>query len=308
MHEADLLGKGALSGLDHLPRFIVVETLVGKMTVFQNQVSCTLAFVHDDDDGETQFVLSRAEGTDTVRQFFGQHGDGAVDQVNRGGPFVGFFIEPGMFADVMGDIGDVDLISQRPSGRPDRKGVVEILRVDRIDGKVGTERKSPFADLWGVISWKSPVPFHVRGKLQWESVLGQDGMHLGVVLTRPAQDAGDAAHRVLAFLGQSTISAITFCPCSAFDSRCPGMKISISILGLSGTTNAYFADELYGSDEFGARTFEHLYHFSLDALVAVFRIEEHLHLVAVQRLPDVPWGDETSSSSFRSAGMPRRRR
>jgi len=63
--------------------------------------------VHLEDDAVTKFLLVGTEGADEVTESLREHGDSAVDEVDARGTIVGFLVDRGAFADVMGDVGDV---------------------------------------------------------------------------------------------------------------------------------------------------------------------------------------------------------
>ena len=72
--------------------------------------SLTVAFafgVHLHDDAEAEFVLVLTEGAYFVAELLGQHGVGAVDQVDAGAAFVGFAVDGAAGLHVVGDVGDV---------------------------------------------------------------------------------------------------------------------------------------------------------------------------------------------------------
>ena len=63
--------------------------------------------LHDAAEDEAVFV--RAQAADVGGELLGQHGDGAIGKVDAGAAQARFEIEVGARADILGDVGDVDL-------------------------------------------------------------------------------------------------------------------------------------------------------------------------------------------------------
>ena len=57
--------------------------------------------VHGEYGRKRELVFVRAERTDVVAEAFGEHGDGAVDEVNACGALLGFAVDDIAFFDVM---------------------------------------------------------------------------------------------------------------------------------------------------------------------------------------------------------------
>ena len=97
----------------------------------------------------------------------------------------------------MGDVGDMHADLPVAVGElADREGVVEVLGVARVDGE-GCDAAEVLATghLLGGDAGVDAVGglLDVLGIAVGEAELGQDGVHLGVVLTLGAQDVDDLA-------------------------------------------------------------------------------------------------------------------
>jgi hypothetical protein len=110
--------------------------------------------VHD--GGEHEAVFEGAEAAGAGGKLVREHGNGAVGEVDGGAALAGLGVEGGAGADVMGDVGDVDLELGVPvRQRADEDGVVEIaggLSVNGDDGKgaeVATVRRGVWGLTWG---------------------------------------------------------------------------------------------------------------------------------------------------------------
>ena len=93
-------------------------------------------FVQFEYGRETEFFFVRSQRTEFVGESFGQHGDGTVHQVDRGGPTLTLGVDHIARMDVMGDIGDVNPYFDIPVGKAsDREGVVEVFGIVGVDGE-----------------------------------------------------------------------------------------------------------------------------------------------------------------------------
>ena len=100
---------------------------------------CDLALAVDlGDAGEDEAVFVRAKRTHAGGQGRGEHGDGAVGEVDAGASQPGLKIQRGSRPDIVADIGDVDLELPVSVGeRLDENGVVEVAGGFAVDGHDG---------------------------------------------------------------------------------------------------------------------------------------------------------------------------
>ena len=161
--------------------------------------------VHFEHGAEGQLIFMRAQRTKFVGEFFRQHRDGTVHQIDRGTAGEGFLVERRAGRHVVCHVGDVDADLHIPVFQfAVRKGVVEVLGVGRVDGKRGYVAEIPASrqffrgdgvrDLVGCL-------LHFRLEAVGQLVFSQDGVHLGVVLARNAEHIDNPAHRFEAALG-----------------------------------------------------------------------------------------------------------
>ena len=135
----------------------------------------------------------------------GQHRYGAVDQIYRCGARLGLAVYYGVGAHVVGDVGDVYAHLPVAVGETAyRQCVVKVLGVGGVDGKCGdVAHVAALGYLFGRDAGVDAVggALHGGGVLVGQAVLGQDGVHLGVVLAVLAQDIDHLAARVARVVG-----------------------------------------------------------------------------------------------------------
>ena len=110
--------------------------------------------MHDGALHETLFAWF--QGTHAVRERFGKHGNGAIDEVDGIAAETRFAIERRFGMNVVGDVGDVDL--QEPAAifaTLDVNGIVEIARGFAVDGDDGKFAKIFAASAIGLGDGKS---------------------------------------------------------------------------------------------------------------------------------------------------------
>ncbi len=94
---------------------------------------CLLVDVED--DAVSEFLFIGVERTYEVAQMLGKHGDCAVDEVDGCGALPGFFVDYGVFGDIVGHVGDV--YPHFPKSVADGaygEGIIEIFGIRRVDG------------------------------------------------------------------------------------------------------------------------------------------------------------------------------
>lgn len=87
------------------------------------------------EDGDGVAIEVGDEGAESVGEFFRQHGNDLVDEVDRVAALAGFAVKGGAGGDVMGDIGDMnadDGVAARSRMKGD--GIVEIFGGVRVNG------------------------------------------------------------------------------------------------------------------------------------------------------------------------------
>ncbi len=151
-------------------------------------------------DTVTQFLLVRSQRTDEVTEAFGQHRYGAVYEIDARSAAVRLLVDGRSFPDVVAHIGDMDTYLPEIIYLSDREGIVEVLGILGVDGagKHIAEILTP-ADLLlsdGSIDFLSSF-LHILRILIGQVVLGQDGMHLGIVVARLSEDINYGANDIL---------------------------------------------------------------------------------------------------------------
>ena len=65
-------------------------------------------FIAEEEDGDGESVVLRAQGTDVGGEDGGKHVDAPIDQVNGGSALLRETVERGVGGKIKGDVGDVD--------------------------------------------------------------------------------------------------------------------------------------------------------------------------------------------------------
>lgn len=162
-------------------------------------------FRHFEDYGISQFFFVGTEGTDEIAQPFGQHRYGAVHKVNGGGPFLGFLVDDTAFFHVMGDVGNVyAYLPQIVFQSADGQGIVKVLCILGVDGEGGDV---PEILASGNLFGGNFIGYLVGGLLYGgriyirQAEFGQNGVHLGGVVSGTSQDIDDLPDGVLRLVG-----------------------------------------------------------------------------------------------------------
>ena len=64
--------------------------------------------VHDENDAVAQLLLIGAQRADEVTEVLGQHGNGAVNEIDARGALLGFLVDDAALLDVVAHVGNVD--------------------------------------------------------------------------------------------------------------------------------------------------------------------------------------------------------
>ena len=195
----DLFGVVAPAGLDHLLRLLVGEAAVGvDHRAAEPLVEDFEVLVEGENRRKAEALLVRPQRTEFVAEPFGQHRHGAVDQIDRRAARFGFGVDHRTRPHVVRHVGDMDAhLPHAVADFADRQRVVEVLGVGRIDGE--GHRLPEVAPLGVVFAGDAPVDgFGCRPPPPLDPVaglvFGQNGVHLGVVLARLAQNVDQFAH------------------------------------------------------------------------------------------------------------------
>ena len=183
----------ALARLDDLLRLFVGEAPVALDDGVHDAVVQHFGLVVEgEDDAVCQLLFVGAEGAQKVAEAFGEHGDGAVYEVDRRGALLGFLVDDAAFLDVMRYVGDVHAHFPQPASQAaDGQGVVEVLGVLGVDGEGGDVAEVLATgyflggDFVGNLVGRC---LHVFRIIIRQAKLCQDGVHFCVVFPRPSQD------------------------------------------------------------------------------------------------------------------------
>ena len=224
----------------------------------------------------------------------GEHGYGAVDEVDAGGTFLGLAVDDVALLHVVAHVGDV--YADLPAVAHGAYGecVVEVLGIVGVDGECGDGAEVLAAgNLLGGDAGVNLVGYtlHLFGVGIGQSVFRQDGMHLGVVLALVAEDVhhfsggalclfgpvGNLHHHLLSVLGPFH---------TAFGDEDVGGERAV------GEYEGIVALHLYLSDEGVLGTFHDFDDLRLTCVCASACQHRHSYAVAVEGMARIPFADE----------------
>ena len=200
--QCQVLGRSLTVALQRLLHLFVGEAAVGADDgVCQVPVEHFALRVHREDGGIGEFLLVGAERADEVAESLGQHGDGAIHEVDAGGPFLRFAVDDVALFHIVAHVGNVNAHFPQPLAEgADGERVVEVLGVVRVDGEGGHGAEVlPPGYIFGTdVGLQRLCCFlHLLRVDVGQAVLRQDGVHLGVVLPLAAQDVDDLSDGAL---------------------------------------------------------------------------------------------------------------
>ena len=159
---------------------------------------------HFEDGGISQFLFIGTQGADEVAQPFGQHRNGAVYEINGCRPFLRFFIDDAAFRYIMCHVGNVHAhFPQVVLQFADGQGIVKVFGVFGVYGKGGY-----IAEIFtfGILLRGNFGGNLVRGFFHGCGIdirqpeFGQDGVHLGGVVSGFSQDVNDLTDGVFSLI------------------------------------------------------------------------------------------------------------
>ena len=198
--------RGLAVALEYLLHLLVGEAAHAAYDGVREVPLLHLALVVEAEDGRVgQFVLVGAERADEVAEAFGEHGYGAVHEVDARGAAAGFAVDGVAFMHVVRHIGDVYAhLPRAVVEAAQRQGVVEVLRVVRVDGEgrhaaeVLAPRHLLLRDVGRELLGGA---LHALGIFVGQSELREYGVHLGVVVALLSEQVHHLAHRALRVVG-----------------------------------------------------------------------------------------------------------
>lgn len=243
-------------------------------------------FVHAENGRISQFFLVGAERTDKVAQAFGQHGNGAVNQVNARGAAFSLLVDDVAFLHIVRHVGNVYTdFPHRFVNLSNRQCIVEVLGVVRVDGK-GRYVAEVLAsgNFLGRDVGRECLGrlFHLFGIFVGQSVLRQYGVHFGIVLALFTQNVHYLANGAFRIGG----------PFGYFHHHLVAVLCPLEFVLRNknvGSQRAAFGDEetiaalhLQLSDEGVVRAFQNFGHLGLTCMSRAACQHGHAHAVAVE--------------------------
>ncbi len=191
--------------LEHLLGLLVGVAAVGANDGVHDAEALHVGLVIEvEDDREGQLVLIGAERADEVAEPFGQHRYGAVDEIDGRGALHGLLVDDTPLGDIVRHVGDVHAHLVEPLVELlDGEGVVEVLGVGGVDG--AGPRVAEVLALGHVLRRDLARDgvgrvLHVLRVLVGQPVLGQDGVHLHVVVATLTEHVHHLSDEVLVLL------------------------------------------------------------------------------------------------------------
>ena len=259
-----LVAHVALAGLDDGLSLVVCKAAVGAYDGAADLAAEHAgAVVHLKDYRESELFLVGAQRADAVGQMLGQHRYRAVDQIDRCGAALGLSVDDGVWAHVVCHIGDMHAHLPVAAGQLTyRQGVVEVLCIGGVDGKGGDlAHVASGGYLLGGDAGRNLVGglLHSGGVAVRQAKLGQDGVHLGVVLAVFTQDVDHLAAGVGSVVGpvgdahHSLVAGDTALEFGLGDEDVGGQILGVGIEGGKVLVDAQGADEslVFGLDNLG---------------------------------------------------------
>ena len=201
-----LFGEVALAGFDDLLRLLVGEAAVGEDDRAAEPFVQYFGFlVEREDRREAETLFVGAQRAKFVAQFFGQHRNRTIDQIDRRAALLGFGVDHRAGLNVVGHVAICTPTSHTPSfDLADREGVVEVLGIFGVDGEGGY---APEVLASGYFLGGDFGGYLVSGFLYggWIDIrqpeFREDGMHLGGVVSGASQDVDYLTDGVFGFVG-----------------------------------------------------------------------------------------------------------
>ena len=293
----------AFAALNHGLHLLVCVSAARLDDGLANPAVVNLGFVvHLEDHAEGQFFLIRTERTDVVAEFFGQHWNSAVDQINRSATIQGFFVDGRAGTDIVRHVGDMHAHLPMAVGQfLQTDGIVEVFRIGGVDGD-GEHRAEVAAffylvpaDFGGNLTC---LFFNLFGKFYRVLMGGQDAFHFHIVLAGLAQHTCDFAERIARAIGpihkagDDLLAVFRAVQVASRNENINWHPIHIGADINIAMRNAQHAHEV------GVAAFQHLHDFAFGLRIIPFREHGHTHAVAMQCLVSVVGGDENVLAVF----------
>ena len=198
--------KVSLFGFDNLLRLFVGEATVGLDNRMHNTRVLYLTLVcHFKDSRVGQFLVQGRREQMKLHKPFGKHRNGTVYEIDGGGAFLGFFVDDAAFRYVVRHVGNVyahfpKIVLQFA----DRQGVVKVLSVFGVYGKGGYIAEILTFGIFFCGNFGRYLVcgfFHGCGVNIRQSEFGQDGVHLGGVISGFPQNVDNLTDGILCLVG-----------------------------------------------------------------------------------------------------------
>ena len=300
--QCQVLGRSLAVALQCLLHLFVGEAAVGADDGVRQVPVEHFAFgVHRENGGIGELLLIGAERADEVAEPFGQHGDGAIHEIDAGGPFLRLAVNDVALFHIVAHVGNVNAHFPQPLAEgADGERVVEVLGIVRVDGKGGhgAEVLPPGYLIGSDVGLQRLGGFlHLLRVDVGQAVLRQDGVHLGVVLPLAAQDVDHLAHGAFGVGGPlhdfhhglvAVLSALEFV---LGDEDVRGQRAAL------GDEEAVASLHLQLSDECVVGALQDVGDFRFAGMAGAACQHRHPHPVAVEGMERVAFAHEDALSS-----------
>ena len=283
VQQQDFVGQIASSRFDHVLRFLISEPAVGINHRPPEPFLLHFGFgAQLENRRKTQFFFVRAQRAQSVRQPFGQHRHRSVDQVDRRGAGLSLGVDHIARMHVVRHVGNVYAdfeITVRQA--PDRKRVVKILRIGRVDRKGRhAAHIAPAGDLLRIdrIGNLLGLLFDLLRITVRQIEFGQNRMHFGIVVPRSAEHVDDLP------IGPADNVDQHFLPLFRTVQRTFGNKNIVRHLTAVDMHESEIVGTFDHADVLFRRALDHFDDLPFGISAAPLTRNGHLHPVAVQRM------------------------
>ena len=243
-----------------------------------------------------EFFLVGTQRTDEVAQALRQHRNSAVHQIDRRCTALGFGFNYAVWRHIMRHVGNVYAhLPQSVVEFLNREGVVEVLGVARVDGE--RNHIAHVAALGNLLRRDARLNlvgsrFHLSRIDVWQTKFSQYGVHLHGVVATATQHVNHFAHRRIGCIGPVDNLHHRLVACLAvFQQIARNENVGSQELAV-GDEVAEIVVNLECSYKHLLLALYNFKHLSFFRLVGTFGADVHLHLVAVERVLRVAFGNK----------------
>ncbi len=299
----DIFHRLPLFRFNNFLYFLVGKPAVGTNDCFSEPLTQHLCFVVYFKNGrESQLIFIRAQGANTVREFFGQHGNHAVHEIDGGCSFVRFGIQYRVGFHVIRHIGNVHThFPQAIAKTLQGDGIIKIFGIRRVNGDgphfpvifpVGNLLfRNLHVDFFGFL-------FYIFRKSEWKIKIGKDRFHLHIVVAGFSQHFCYFTKRVVRMLGPiGNFHQYFFAVSGFFYLTFRNKNIVGHGLAVGHHKTKIFA-QFENTDVVYLLPLQNFHNLAFGFVFFSFWEEKHFYMIAVQRMMHVVGGNKNIFAPF----------